>query len=408
MPDEREGTTRGYHTSIVDVGTPTSSPLNCQGFVKTTVYIHDFAELTDREVTSPRFSCLGYNWSMVLFPHGHDSATTDVVTITLRLCSTNENIIVEYGIAMNDNADDIFSTKVSRFRRQCDCGHYTTMNRSAVLRRLVKGVFIIVVRMRPTRQKPVFVPTNPSACKTVQDLFMDMKSSDVIFEVGGGNHTNNTDDQGGIETPSSRFYAHFLILKSAAPILAEIASTSDDSPRIVEIPDVSSDLFKAMLLYMYGFEVPALGEDNSFTQNIIRAADKYGLVYLKLEAEAYYVSSTTMTSENVMEHLQFACSNNCAYLKERAIDFIAENQFQVLRQLDVDSPESCLSVSEIFACMARRERQSGVQGIDENEYHALCIVELRRLAHTKGLDVDGSRESLISALESGDDSEDEV
>jgi hypothetical protein len=199
MPDERKGTTRGYHISIVDVGTPTSSPLNCQGFVKTTVYIHDFAELTDREVTSPKFSCLGYAWSMVLFPHA------DVVTITLRLCSIKENIIVEYGIAMNDNADDIFSTKVSRFRRQCDCGHYTTMNRSAVLRRLVKGVFIIEVRMRPTRQEPVFIPTNPSACKTIQDLFMDMKSSDVIFEVGGGKHNNG--DQGGIETRTSINYA---------------------------------------------------------------------------------------------------------------------------------------------------------------------------------------------------------
>ena len=73
----------------------------------------------------------------------------------------------------------------------------------------------------------------------------------------------------------------------------------------------------------------------------------------------------------------------------------------------MNSSESCLSVSEIFACMARRERQSGVDVIDENEYNTLCITELRRLAHTKGLDVDGSREALISALEDDDEDEDE-
>lgn len=213
-----------------------------------------------------------------------------------------------------------------------------TLDRAAVLKHLVKGDLIIEVVMRPAGQISVFVPKNPSACKTIQDLFMDQTSSDVIFEVGGGNHTTNKVDAGEIETSSSKFYAHHLILKSAAPFLAEMASTSDDSPRLVEIPNVSPDLFKAMLLYMYGFEVSVLG-NNSSAEKMIRAANKYGLVGLKLEAEACYASSTTMTSENVIEHLQFAHSNNCAYLKELAVDFIVENKIQVLkrkRQLLVD------------------------------------------------------------------------
>lgn len=48
-----------------------------------------------------------------------------------------------------------------------------------------------------------------------------------------------------------------------------------------------------------------------------------------------------------------------------------------------------------------------MQGIDDNEYNAMSINELRPLAHAKGLDFNGSREALISALESGDNTEDE-
>jgi len=48
--------------------------------------------------------------------------------------------------------------------------------------------------------------------------------------------------------------------------------------------------------------------------------------------------------------------------------------------------------------MAREPNRAGAAAIGENEYNTMCISELRRIAHERGLDVDGSREMLIAAL----------
>ena len=58
--------------------------------------------------------------------------------------------------------------------------------------------------------------------------------------------------------------------------------------------------------------------------------------------------------------------------------------------------------NDILTALARKERKkkSGPKKGLTNEFGAMCISELRREASIKGLDVDGSREALISALKS--------
>lgn len=182
---------------------------------------------------------------------------------------------------------------------------------------------------------------------------------------------------------------------------------SNDSLCVIEIPDITPTILTYMLHNIYGLDIPSLDDD--IMTKIIRAADKYGLVNLKLEAEASYVSSIVLTLENVMEHLQFADSNNCAYLKKQAVDFVVGNKFQVLKgKILVDSPESCLSKCIGFG--GKEKRQSRTQdGVvkEEEEYNAMCISELRRIDHHRGLHIDGSREALISALETYDNGDEE-
>ena len=133
---------------------------------------------------------------------------------------------------------------------------------------------------------------------------------------------------------------------------------SNDSLCVIEIPDITPTILTYMLHNIYGLDIPSLDDD--IMTKIIRAADKYGLVNLKLEAEASYVSSIVLTLENVMEHLQFADSNNCAYLKKQAVDFVVGNKFQVLKgKILVDSPESCLSKCDILALVARKRDRVG-------------------------------------------------
>ncbi len=120
---------------------------------------------------------------------------------------------------------------------------------------------------------------------------------------------------------------------------------------------------------------------------------------LKLEAESRYVDSLSITMENVMEHLVFADSKNCALLKEAVMDFVVKNKAEILKKKTLaNAPEGL--TNDILAAMVRGEKESGGSAnANAVEYSSMCISELRSNAHAKGLDVDGSREMLISALE---------
>ena len=111
-------------------------------------------------------------------------------------------------------------------------------------------------------------------------------------------------------------------MASCSSILADLCeSHNDDTSPIIQINDVAPDVFRLMLSYMYGGKV---SEDNMLlhARGVLDAADKYGVIYLKLEAEASLVEGTTFTIENVMELLLYAESKNLALLKEAAMDYI--------------------------------------------------------------------------------------
>ena len=134
------------------------------------------------------------------------------------------------------------------------------------------------------------------------------------------------------------------------------------------------------------------------TKEIIDAANRYGVATLKLEAEACLVVGTTFSLENVMEHLIYADSMNCALLKEVAMDYIMENKAKVLEKISFDDAPGNLT-RDLLAAVVRGEREEvGVGGENENLFTTMRINELRKKAHEKGLDVDGSREMLIATL----------
>jgi hypothetical protein len=68
-------------------------------------------------------------------------------------------------------------------------------------------------------------------------------------------------------------------------------------------------------------------------------------------------------------------------------------------------------VRDVLVATARGEMRSGGGDVTvDRKYYSLRISELRKLAHEKGLNVDGSREMLIAALKTVEDleSEDEL
>ena len=103
--------------------------------------------------------------------------------------------------------------------------------------------------------------------------------------------------------------------------------------------------------------------------------------------------------ENVMEHLLYAESKNCALLKETAMDFLVKNSADALDTISFHDLFTPTLIRDVFAAVARGKTTSGTDGNGGKcRYNSLRISELRREAYEKGLNVDESREMLIAAL----------
>jgi hypothetical protein len=204
------------------------------------------------------------------------------------------------------------------------------------------------------------------------------------------------------------FSAHRLIVENCSSIFAELCESHNDNTSQIQINDVKPDVFRLLLSYIYGGKV---SEDDMalHAREIIDAADKYGVVNLKLEAEASLVEGTTFTIENVMELLLYADSKNLALLKEAAMDYMMENRDEVLETISFADMIPGTLMRDLLAATARGEvRNNGTNVHVDNHYNALRISELRKMAHEKGLNVDGSREMLIAALKTVHDLESEI
>jgi hypothetical protein len=388
MSSDAVGTTSGWHNPVVHVGTP--SPDTQDDWVKTNVYFHGFADVpsTTELVKSPSFYCFGHEWNLDLYPRGNKRDEKNFLEGRMGLYlshRSNGKIEIEYSFTVVDFIGSPSMKTSCAFSDLYSYGWAAFMLHEKALLCLVHGALVIKVRMKLVKNTTPFIPENPSTRLNAKDFFNDQEYADVIFEIKGGL----------LKKTATKFYAHRMFLKKAAPQLAEL-SASVELPSVIELPNVSPQTFNDLLLYIYGCKIPGFGKDISHTKDIIEVADKYGVTTLKVEAEALYVSTLTMTLENVMEHFTFAEAKNCAYLKEKTLDFIVKNTAEITKRkmltTTTASPNSC----DILAAVARAQaEQKG-----ENDFSTMSISELRRNAYKKELDVDGSREMLISALES--------
>ena len=380
-------------TRHCEKGPPSPSTID-QDWETNMVCFPGFADLSTQKglkVQSSKFVSLGREWCVWIYPRG-DGATPDETTFSLFLmkCSPGR-VKVEYTVAIQaltkrPDIQNEFTDALS------GCGWKNFYTRNEILNHLVDGALMVEVKMRHVKPPLPLVPDNPAMCKVVQNMFMNEEFADIIFEVGGEQ----------LQSPSL-FHAHRLILKKAAPQLEEICVASDQAPTRVQILDVSPDTFKALLLYIYGFQIPNLGKEISCTKEIMETADKYGVTNLKLEAEAHYVYSVRFNLENIVENLRLAESRNCALLKERVMKFLVNNATEIVQKQTLkDFPGGRLNDS--LTALAIKEKEKMTTRHDRNEpMSTLPICELRRRAYEKGVDVDGTREMLLSALDQDQD-----
>jgi hypothetical protein len=398
------------------VGTP---PPDYDGeWVTHTVHWHGFGTLSaeqDIYFDSPEFTLLGNQWRLELFPGGSRYAHLEGMVSLYLENNSNKAIDIHFGFSVNDGNGEQVAWERSATPNHFDSVGVSTKSgggfhdfelRSKLMNSLVNGALVIEVHMKlatPTKSvPPPFIPENP-VVKMIQGLFLDEKSADIVFEIGGEKRKTQTRKKA--KTVPATFPAHRNIVENCSSIFAELCeSNDDDKASPIQINDVTPDVFRLLLFYIYGGKVSD-DDMKSHAKEIVNAADKFGVVNLKLEAEAFFVEATTFTIQNVMEHLLYADSKNLALLKEAAMDYMMENRDEVLEKISFTDVPGTL-VRDVLAATARGEvRNVGTNVHVDNQYNALRISELRKMAHDKDLTVDGSREMLIAALKAAQESD---
>ncbi|KAL7529388.1 hypothetical protein ACHAXR_002939 [Thalassiosira sp. AJA248-18] len=391
----------------IDVGTPSEVYLShktYKAYEAVDVCFHGFENLPVTRgacVHSPEFACFGHQWRILLFPGGATHSDYGMVSIYIENRSDHdENITVQFGINVKNKKGKGSNRECSGIKQfvphnKGKGGRNFTRRSSDIIKNLIDGSLIIGVRLRQTEASgpPTipFIAENPLP-KTILEKFMDEDSSDVVFEVVSSESAASGPKR---TKTSTTFYAHRFILQDWPPALGELCK-SGGSITPIPISDVKPDIFRHMLYYSYGGKV-ASGNLKANAKEIIDAADKYGVVGLKLEAEASLVTSTSITIENAMDNLLYADAKNCALLKEAVMDFLVENGNEAVKKLSFDDVPGSV-VKDLLTAMNRGK--SNVNGSkDETDFSTARVNMLRKMLHEKGLDIDGSREAMVARLE---------
>ncbi|EJK61716.1 hypothetical protein THAOC_17749 [Thalassiosira oceanica] len=389
----------------IQIGAPTG---RLSDWVIAPMHFNGFAGLPttrNESVKSPKFSCFGHQWRLLIYPGGDRESSDGCVALGLQN-TTKESIEVEtkFIIKHPHGGGDIRKgwDKVARLSPKGSAvvgdvgsarGYNNFALRSTLLDYLFDGALIVEVHMRtnkPGQQSAPFVPENPAFQNMLKD-FGNEETADVKFEVGGTVESAKGRRKRA-KTPTNTFYAHHYALRWNAPTLADMCKPGEVSP--TTITNVRPEIFKHLLYYCYGGKIVE-GDLQSDAKDIIEAADRFGIVSLKLEAEACYVDTVEVTLDNIVEIVTYADSKNLALLKEHCMDFLSSaNKIEAAEKVSFDDIPSHL-MKDLMVAFARREGEGSGNG---DTLSSMRVSQLRKLAHEKGLSVDGSREMLIDAI----------
>lgn len=305
------------------------------------------------------------------------------------------NIKFSFGTYQYADADHSISHHFVNYFSKWDCwGDHGVRQRSEIDEYLVNGALTINVNM----QLEEFVPKNPLSANMLK-LFGVEDNADVVFEIS---EQQNNSDGSLVDAPNSsvRLFAHRFLLQHHSPELAALCETSEGMNPIL-INDIKPEVFRHLIRYLYGGGL-VVDEFITFAKDLIDAADKYGVINLRLEAEVWYVHSATISAENVIDNLLYADAKNCALLKEALMDFIVENKKEVLQKVSFKDVSGDM-YKDLLAAVSRyygddNYHDEGEEEQDDEDIDTMRIGTLRRKLDSFRLDIDGSREALIAAL----------
>jgi len=208
-------------------------------------------------------------------------------------------------------------------------------------------------------------------------------------------------ESGGMADLSFKFsdcivVAHRFVLAVNAPGILQFFEDDYSIP----IENTSSEIFRHVLRYIYGGGPPKKDFLLEHAMDIIDVANYFGVDGLKLEAEATLVASRSITVANFVEYILFADAKECALLKKYAVSvFIARSKDVINSESFMELAKSPKLMKELMLSVVD---YGGTPPIEGDDFGMMSVITLRKRLEEKGLDIDGSKEMLISRLESAD------
>jgi speckle-type POZ protein len=189
-----------------------------------------------------------------------------------------------------------------------------------------------------------------------------------------------------ITVGNTQFSVFKSLVARCAPTIGDmVASQPSGANDSIEINDVDPELFSKLLHFIYTDEMP----ENVDHRQLLEVADRFGCSHLKLAAEAELVMAG-VDSNNAAELLLFAEGHSCALLQEAAFEYCAAHP------LAIKESEGWNLLKESPLCLELVGAAPTL--FSETDIDSMQVATLRRKLDEKGLDMDGTRETLIRRL----------
>ena len=252
-------------------------------------------------------------------------------------------------------------------------------NRNSLLRTSDNALLVdVTIRFKPSADI-LRVPYNPHSSNMLK-LLGSKQSADVWFKIM-------------TELQQRDYGAHSLILEMNAPILSAFGKGStQDSPN--EIRDVLPEIFQMVLHYAYGGLVTRESAGGHEKQ-LVEAANMFDMAALKVTAEAMLAEKLLLKHDNVVDWLLWADCMTCALVKELAMSYAVSMIQDLLHSDCLDKlRQSKALMSELIMEMSQT-----VNDDSRLISNRMTVNALRERAEEDGLDMDGSKQTLIRILE---------
>jgi len=255
-------------------------------------------------------------------------------------------------------------------------------------RRLIKsdGCAVFEIDISLAGGKNVWYPKKLVRNDTLVQMYdnADSQTGDVVFSVGEYN---------------IMYKAHKSILAVQGKKLYELANENDDDTTPIPILCTKPEIFKSLLDFVYSVKTPDITNEET-AKALLVAADRFECVHLKLYAESVLVDKF-LSVETTSELFSIAVSYSCAYLQEAASNMFLKNAKDVRESKGwSEMKESKELLLEMLGSISSSKNEFELYEDFNNNIEEFTVTLLREELAYAGLELDGTRETLVKRLNS--------